>query len=94
MAVEMAIWRMSDDGPNQLVSSPLDSEQRLEDMLAEDPTMTGPTCSSSGGRYRPGSEDSSISSRSMPRDAPTSSNSSVTGPLGTSSPRRSTTGPG
>ena len=41
MAVEMAIWRMSDDGPHQLVSSPLDSEQRLEDMLAEDPSMSG-----------------------------------------------------
>ena len=41
MAVEMAIWRMSDDGPHQLVSSPLDSEQRLEDMLVEDPRMSG-----------------------------------------------------
>ena len=41
MAVEMAIWRMSDGGAHQLVSSPLDSEQRLEDMLAEDPSMTG-----------------------------------------------------
>ena len=41
MAVKMAIWRMSDDGPHPLVSSPLDSEQRLEDMLAEDPTMSG-----------------------------------------------------
>ncbi len=41
MAVEMAIWRMTDDGPHPLVSSPLDSEQRLEDMLAEDPSMSG-----------------------------------------------------
>ena len=41
MAVEMAIWRMSDGGAHQLVSSPLDSEQRLEDMLAEDPSMSG-----------------------------------------------------
>ena len=41
MAVEMAIWRMTDDGPHRLVSSPLDSEQRLEDMLAEDPSMSG-----------------------------------------------------
>ena len=41
MAVEMAIWRMSDGGAHQLVSSPLDSEHRLEDMLAEDPGMTG-----------------------------------------------------
>ena len=41
MAVEMAIWRMADDGPHPLVSSPLDSEQRLEDMIAEDPRMSG-----------------------------------------------------
>ena len=41
MAVEMAIRRMSDGGAHQLVSSPLDSEQRLEDLLAEDPSMTG-----------------------------------------------------
>ncbi|MYA84988.1 MAG: DUF91 domain-containing protein [Acidimicrobiaceae bacterium] len=41
MAVEMAIWRMTGDGPHQLASSPLDSEHRLEDMLAEDPAMSG-----------------------------------------------------
>ena len=41
MAVEMAIWRMTGDGPHQLESSPLDSEHRLEDMLAEDPGMSG-----------------------------------------------------
>jgi len=41
MAVEMAIWRMTDDGPHPLVSSPLDSEQCLEDMIAEDPRMSG-----------------------------------------------------
>ena len=41
MAVEMAIWRMSDAGPRQLASSPLDLEQRLEDMLAQDPGMSG-----------------------------------------------------
>ena len=41
MAVEMAIWRMTDDGPRRLPSSPLDLEQRLEDMLSEDPGMTG-----------------------------------------------------
>ena len=41
VAVEMAIWRMTDAGPRHLVSSPLDSEQRLEDMLAEDPGMCG-----------------------------------------------------
>lgn len=37
----MAIWRMTDDGPRRLPSSPLDLERRLEDMLAEDPSMTG-----------------------------------------------------
>jgi hypothetical protein len=41
MAVEMAIWRMADDGPHQLMSSPLSSEQRLEDMLVEDSSMSG-----------------------------------------------------
>ncbi len=41
MAVEMAIWRMTEDGPRPLASSPLDLEQRLEDMLAEDPGMSG-----------------------------------------------------
>ena len=41
VAVEMAIWRMTDAGPRHLVSSPLDSEQRLEDMLAQDPGMCG-----------------------------------------------------
>ncbi|MCY3925403.1 MAG: endonuclease NucS [bacterium] len=39
MAVEMAIWRMTDEGLHRLESSPLDFEQRLEDMLAEDPAM-------------------------------------------------------
>lgn len=41
MAVEMAIWRMTDAGPQQLASSPLDSERRLEDMLERDPSMSG-----------------------------------------------------
>ncbi len=41
MAVEMAIWRMADAGPQELASSPLDSERRLEDMLAQDPNMCG-----------------------------------------------------
>lgn len=41
MAVEMAIWRMTDSGPRPLPSSPLDFEQSLEDMLAEDPGMSG-----------------------------------------------------
>ena len=41
MAVEMAIWQMTDAGPHQLALLPLDLEQRLEDMLAEDPGMSG-----------------------------------------------------
>ena len=41
MAVEMAIWRMTDKGPRRLGVSPLHSEQRLEDMLTEDPGMSG-----------------------------------------------------
>ena len=41
MTVEMAIWRMTDDGPLSLKSSPLDSERRLEDMFVEDPGMGG-----------------------------------------------------
>ena len=41
MAVEIAIWRMTEAGPHKLVSSPLDFEQRLEDMLSEDPSMSG-----------------------------------------------------
>lgn len=41
MSVEMAIWRMTDISSQQLASSKLDLEQRLEDMLANDPTMTG-----------------------------------------------------
>ena len=41
MAVEMAIWRMTEAGPRQLPLLPLDLEERLEDMLAEDPGMSG-----------------------------------------------------
>ena len=41
MAIEMAIWRMTDTGPRRLEVSPLQSEQRLEDMLAGDPGMCG-----------------------------------------------------
>ena len=37
----MAIWRMTDAGPRKLVLLPLDFEQRLEDMLVEDPSMSG-----------------------------------------------------
>ncbi|MCY4164471.1 MAG: DUF91 domain-containing protein [bacterium] len=41
MAVEMAIWRMTGAEPQRLGLSPLDSEQRLEDMLARDPSVIG-----------------------------------------------------
>ena len=41
MAAEMAIWRMTEAGPRQLPLLPLDLEERLEDMLAEDPGMSG-----------------------------------------------------
>ena len=41
MAVEMAIWRMTEAGPRQLPLLPLDLEERLEDMLAENPGMSG-----------------------------------------------------
>ena len=41
MAVEMAIWRMTDGGPRKLELSPLDFEKRLEDMIANDPSMSG-----------------------------------------------------
>ncbi len=41
MAVEMAIWRMTSAGPQLLESSPLDFEDRLEDMLEGDPSMSG-----------------------------------------------------
>src|SRR4051794_3399347 len=41
MSIEMAIWRMTDAGPVLLDRSQLDFEQRLEDMLVEDPAMLG-----------------------------------------------------
>ena len=41
MPLEMAIWRMTSKGPARLHSSQLDLEQRLEDMLVEDPSMVG-----------------------------------------------------
>ncbi len=41
MAVEMAIWRMTEDGPLPLELSPLDAERRLEEMLEEDPSICG-----------------------------------------------------
>lgn len=41
MPAEMAIWRMTDTDPRPLDASALDSEERLEDMLARDPSMLG-----------------------------------------------------
>lgn len=41
MPIEMAIWRMSNNGPARLESSQLDLERRLEDMLVDDPAMLG-----------------------------------------------------
>ncbi len=42
MSVEMAIWRMEGDKATPLTPSPMDREDRLEDMVAEDPAaMTG-----------------------------------------------------
>ena len=54
LAVELAIWRMTEAGPRPLKLLPLDFEQRLEDMLAEDPSMSGIDLLSLEGRYRPG----------------------------------------
>ncbi len=39
--MEMAIWRMTDDGPRPVPLSPLDVEESLEDMLAADLSMSG-----------------------------------------------------
>ena len=41
MPVEMAMWRMTPDGPRPLVTSRLDLEQRLEDMIVNDPALIG-----------------------------------------------------
>lgn len=41
MAVQMAIWRMTDGGPVPLKFGSLDLEERLENMVAADPTLTG-----------------------------------------------------
>jgi Endonuclease NucS len=37
----MAIWRMTDDGPVPLRFGSLDLERRLEDMIVQDPSLTG-----------------------------------------------------
>lgn len=41
MPVEMAMWRMTAEGPQRLETSPLDFEQRLEDMIVNDPSLIG-----------------------------------------------------
>jgi hypothetical protein len=41
LPVEMALWRMTDDGPQLLESSRLNFEQRLEDMIVNDPSLIG-----------------------------------------------------
>ncbi|WP_419917222.1 hypothetical protein [Candidatus Poriferisodalis sp.] len=41
MSVELAVWHMSNSGPVLLGSSALDSEERLETLLIDDPTMLG-----------------------------------------------------
>lgn len=41
MPVEMAIWRMTTDGPVPVGFSALGSEQRLEDMIVSDPSLLG-----------------------------------------------------
>lgn len=41
MPVEMAMWKMTADGPQALETSRLDFEQRLEDMIVNDPGLAG-----------------------------------------------------
>jgi len=41
VSIEMAIWRMTDDGPVQLRYGSLDLERRLEDTIVADPSLTG-----------------------------------------------------
>lgn len=41
MAVEMAIWRMTADGPVRLQFSPLELEKHLEAMITSDPSLIG-----------------------------------------------------
>ena len=41
MTIEMAIWRMTESGPVVVPSQSLDLEQRLEDMIVADPSLTG-----------------------------------------------------
>lgn len=41
MSMQMAIWRMTDDGPQPLTFSQLSLEKRLEDMIARDTSLLG-----------------------------------------------------
>ncbi len=41
MALKMAIWRMTENGPVALHFGSLDLERRLEDMIVADPSLTG-----------------------------------------------------
>ena len=94
MAVEMAIWRMTDAGPRPLKLLPLDFEKRLEKMFAEDPSMSGIDLLIIGRQVRTGyggyidllALDAEVASMC--------SSSSVIGPRETLLPKHSTTGPG
>ena len=41
MPVEMAIWRMTESGLRRLDSTPIETEQRLEEAIVHDPTLVG-----------------------------------------------------
>lgn len=41
MSIEMAIWRMTEDGPRPLSFAPLHAERRLEDLIVQDPALAG-----------------------------------------------------
>lgn len=41
MSVEMAMWRMTDGGPEPLAAAMLGAESRLEDLVVRDPSLVG-----------------------------------------------------
>lgn len=41
MPLEMAIWKMTDTGPQPIKFEPLSLERRLETMLVADPSLIG-----------------------------------------------------
>lgn len=41
MSIEMAIWRMTDNGPQPLSFTPLHAERRLEDLIVQNPGLAG-----------------------------------------------------